>query len=244
MFHVEQRSARVRVLWMDDGKVNAIGPTFLERFGAAWGEATAHGGGVVLASRARAFSAGLDLKHVAGLDEDGVAAFARDLMAMFDHVRSHERPVVAAVDGAAIAGGAILALCADLRLCTPRARMGVTEVAVGVPFPMPVARLAMARLPPQEHAPALLEGALCEGDACVQRGWAHRSVPSERVVDDAVAAAEALASHSPRAFGQAKLLLANQVDWTFDGKAWAADVLARDTQDALRGTLERLARRT
>lgn len=243
MFRVEQRSARVRVLWMDDGKVNAIGPTFLERFGAAWSEATAHGGGVVLASSGRAFCAGIDLKHVSELDEEGTTGFARDLMAVFDHVRSHERPVVAAIDGAAIAGGAVLALCADVRLCTPRARMGVTEVPVGVPFPEPIARLVTARLPPHEHAPALLEGTLRQGPECVERGWAHRLVDSERVLDAAVGAAETLSAHSPRAFGQAKQLLTRQVDWTFDEKAWAADLVAEDTRAAVRATLERLAKK-
>ncbi len=59
MFHVTHASDKVSVLKMDDGKVNAIGPAFLHRFGDAWGQATQGGRAVVIVGNAKAFCAGL-----------------------------------------------------------------------------------------------------------------------------------------------------------------------------------------
>lgn len=239
MFTVEDSAEGVRTLWMDDGKVNAIGADFLAQFPEAWAKATSHGGAVVLASRRKAFCAGIDLKLMLTLDESGCADYASDLMRMLDLVRRHERPVVAALDGAAIAGGAVLALCADVRIAGARAKMGVTEVAVGVPFPKPVANLVTSRLPPQEHAPALLEGVTRGADELVARGWAHRSEGDAHAA--AVETAARLADFSPLAYGGAKRLLIDSVDWTFDAKAWAAELMSEETKTAVMKTMARLA---
>ncbi|HET6404034.1 MAG TPA: enoyl-CoA hydratase/isomerase family protein [Candidatus Thermoplasmatota archaeon] len=163
MFQVTPHGERVALLRIDDGKVNAIGPDFLRSFGAAWTEATREGRAVVLAGNAKAFSAGLDLKRLPGLERAEMVAFARGFNALFRDVLAYPRPVVAAVDGPAMAGGAILALCADFRLVGPNAKLAVTEVPVGIPFPAPVVELVRARLPVPEHAPAILRGGVRAG---------------------------------------------------------------------------------
>lgn len=204
MFHVEPRGASVSVLKMDDGKVNAIGPDFLREFPSAWTSATRDGRAVVLAGNAKAFGAGLNLKVLPGLERHEMIDFAAGFMSMFGLILSHDRPVVAAVDGPALAGGAIIALAADFRLVGPRARIGVTEVPVGIPFPDAVATLVRAKLPANEWPTALLRGAIREGAQCVATGWAQELHPSETLVDAAVALAAELAEHNPRAFGPAK----------------------------------------
>jgi enoyl-CoA hydratase len=103
-----------------------------------------------------------------------------------------------------MAGGAILALASDFRLVGPNARIGVTEVPVGIPFPAPVVDLVRARLPAQEHAPALLRGTIRAGEECVHTGWAHGNVASEDLVPRALALATELAEHHPIAFAAAK----------------------------------------
>ncbi|HEX2021881.1 MAG TPA: enoyl-CoA hydratase/isomerase family protein, partial [Candidatus Thermoplasmatota archaeon] len=113
MFHVDEPAPGVARLRMDDGKVNAMGPAFVEAFPRAFADAARGGRAVVLAGNAKAFSAGLDLKTLPSLDREAFARFARGFTTLFGEVLAHPRPVVAAVDGPAIAGGAVLALCAD-----------------------------------------------------------------------------------------------------------------------------------
>lgn len=239
MLRVVDAAPGVALLRMDDGKVNAIGPAFLDAFPKAWAEASAGGRAIVLAGNAKAFCAGLDLKALPGLGRDGAVAFARGFMRMFADVADHPRPVVAAVDGAALAGGAVLALCADLRLVGPRARLGLTEVPIGIPFPRAVVELARDRLPPHEHAPALLHGVQRAGDECVRAGWAHEHHESERLEGAAVAWAAALAAHHPPAFASAKrplnapLAEALRAFAERDADAWTDALLAPETLQAI-----------
>lgn len=245
MFQVETRGERVAILRMDDGKVNAIGPDFLRDFARAWTDATRDGRAVVLAGNAKAFSAGLNLKVLPGLGRPEMLAFGRGFMQLFHDVLAHPRPVVAAVDGPALAGGAILALCADFRLVGPGARLGVTEVPVGIPFPAPVVALARERLPPQEHAPAILRGALRAGEECVRTGWAHGRVESARLVDEAAALADELAAHDDVAFAAGKAPLSEPLAAQFaafvkgDAERWVDVVRSEATMAAIVRSFER-----
>ena len=238
MFQVTPHGERVALLRMDDGKVNAIGPDFLREFARAWGEATRDGRAVVLAGNAKAFCAGLDLKTLPGLDRGQMLAFARGFNSLFRDVLAYPRPVVAAVDGPAMAGGAILALSADFRLVGPNAKLAVTEVPVGIPFPAPVADLVRARLPPQEHAPALLRGGIRVGEECVRAGWAHAQHASERLVPEALALAEELAQHYGPAYAAAKTDAASIVA-RFDAfvkdeaERWVDVVMSEETLEAI-----------
>lgn len=228
VFHVEEANPRVRVLRFDDGKVNAIGPAFVEGFPRAWAKATDGSKAVVLAGNAKAFSAGLDLKALPTLAPQELVGFARGFLGVFADVLAHPRPVVAAVDGPAIAGGAVLALCSDVRVGTPRARIGLTEAAVGVPFPEAVLELGRARLPPQEHAPALLGGAVREGADAQARGWLHDVAAPDVLAARAVEHADALAQNPVYAFAGAKQMLNAPLLGAFErarkdgAEAWAA----------------------
>ena len=248
MFQVTPHGERVALLRIDDGKVNAIGPDFLRSFGAAWTEATREGRAVVLAGNAKAFSAGLDLKRLPGLERAEMVAFARGFNALFRDVLAYPRPVVAAVDGPAMAGGAILALCADFRLVGPNAKLAVTEVPVGIPFPAPVVELVRARLPVPEHAPAILRGGVRAGEECVRAGWAHAFHPSERVVDEALALAAELAQHHPPAYAAAKAD-ASAIVARFDAfvkdeaERWVEALMSEETLEAIVSYFSRVTRK-
>lgn len=249
MFRVERVGEHVSVLWMDDGRVNAIGPEFLEGFGPAFVEASAGRRAVVVAGNAKAFCAGLDLKALVGMDGARVEALARGFARVFRLPLQHPRPVVAAVNGAAIAGGAVLALGCDLRVAALEGRMGVTEVPVGVPFPLPVLELVRHRLPLPEHAPALLQGLVREGEAQAAKGWAHHVVPRDEVVGAAVKLAAGLAASSPLAFAESKRMLNAPLVEAYErferegAKEWAGWLLHADSRAALRATLDRMSKR-
>lgn len=204
MFRVEPHGP-VNLLRMDDGKVNAMGPAFLDAFAKAWGEATREGRAVVVAGNAKAFCAGLDLRALPTLDRAGLASFVRGFNRLFHDVWTYPGPVVAAVDGPALAGGAVLALCCDQRVVAPGARLGLTETQVGVPFPAPVLELCRATLPASEHGPAILGAAIRTGAQAVERGWAHRLVESgERLAPEALTLAEELSRLDAAAYRAAK----------------------------------------
>lgn len=108
-----------------------------------------------------AFCAGLNLKEVATLDHAGVLRLLSALDAAVEALFHHPAPTVAWVNGHAIAGGCVLAMCCDLVVASPdpRMRIGLNETALGLPFPPKVTALARHRL-----APGALERVLLGGD--------------------------------------------------------------------------------
>jgi enoyl-CoA hydratase len=146
-------------LRLDKPRGNAIDEELLGDLRAACAELAKDDSvrGVLLASaHPKLFCPGLDLVSLVGYDR---SAMGRFMTAFSDAVRALfalERPVVAAVSGHAVAGGCILALCADMRLLRRGAQIGLNEVKVGVPLPWEVAVLLRHSVPP----PALTRVAL------------------------------------------------------------------------------------
>jgi len=89
---------------------------------------------IVLTGEGRAFSAGADLKERPGLsgEEGAYPRHNRMVRAAFDCVMECEKPVIAAVNGAAIGAGCVLALCADIIVVSENAFLSMTEVDVGL----------------------------------------------------------------------------------------------------------------
>lgn len=249
MFHVE-RDGDVGILRLDDGRVNSMSPAWVAAFPAAFREAGREGAApVVVLGNSRALSAGLDLKVLPTLAPAELVDFTRGFMRAFAELLSHPRPVVVGVHGGAIAGGSVLALAGDARLVTPRSRMAVPEVPVGIPFPGPVLDLVRARLPPPEASEAILRGARREGAACVERGWASALADEDLLRELCVGLARDMGSSSPLAFAMAKRQLNADLVRAFQdfeksgAEAWAALLSHPDTRAGIARSLERLARR-
>lgn len=186
---VEARDGVTRVR-MDDGKVNALSRAFLGALADAVEDAVGQDRPIVLAGNDRIFSAGLDLNEVPTLDEDGL----RDLIGTFgrvlDPILRAPVPVVAALTGHAIAGGAILALACDHRVAASTAEIGATELAIGIPFPPTDITLFTARLPTRTIRRTILDPRRVGGEEARALGWV------DEVADDPVEAAAALAGRS------------------------------------------------
>lgn len=249
VFHVESVSDRVNVLRLDDGKVNAIGPAFLDAFPGAWKDATADGRAVVIAGNAKAFSAGLDLKVLPTLEPDALEDFFMRFVRFLSDAYAHPGPVVTAVDGPALAGGAIIALFGDVRFGTARARIGLTEMPVGIPFPGPVLALARAELPGSEIGPAVFRGAIRDGDAAREHGWVHETVTSDALLDEATRVAEELASFNPRAYRLSKTTLRASVPESVrafeagEAAGYVKELMHEDTVNAIVSYFQRATRK-
>lgn len=132
MLNISQHG-RVQVIELAHGKVNALDLELLQAMNAALATADPSEA-LVLTGAGRAFCAGVDLRRLLAEDLDHTHAFLDALTECFHRIYDHPAPVVAAVNGAAIAGGCIVAAAADRRFMSG-GTIGLTEMAVGVPIP-------------------------------------------------------------------------------------------------------------
>jgi len=194
----------VAVLRLGDGKVNAMSLEFCEALTARFTELSS-ARAVVLTGTGRIFSAGVDLLRLSEGGASYVHKFLPALCAMFAAVFSHAAPVVAAINGHAIAGGCVLACAADRRLMAREAgRIGVTELLVGVPFPPVAMEIMRDATAPQLFADAIFSGATFTPVEALARGWVHEVVEPPALLERAIEAANALAALPPKAFALSK----------------------------------------
>jgi enoyl-CoA hydratase len=204
----------IAVVTLEHGKVNALDLEFCEAIAARF-SALAHSNAnaVVVTGQGKAFSAGVDLKRVSEGGSDYIRKFLPALHKLYNAVFFHPRPVVAAVNGHAIAGGAVLACCADRRIMARGSgRIGVTELLVGVPFPALAFEIVRFAVPPRYLPEFTLSGATYDTDAALQRGWIDEVAEPSELIADAVAVARELAQLSPAAFAQTKMQLRQAVN--------------------------------
>jgi enoyl-CoA hydratase/carnithine racemase len=181
---------------------NALSTAVLEDLGRRLSSAGSEP--ILLTGAGDVFSAGLDLKEVAQLD----AARARRLLAalesLVERLFLHPGPTVALVNGHAIAGGCVLALCCDHRVMTadPRARIGLNEVAAGLVFPPRTLAMVRARLPAPVLERVVLGAQLLAPDTALAAALVDEVAADARAV--AVARLEALARHPREAYARAK----------------------------------------
>jgi len=135
MLDLEDR-ADVTIVRLRHGKVNALDLELLLAITAAM-RAVDQARAVVITGSGPAFSAGVDLQRIVDGGPPYVREFLPALSESFMAIFDHPGPVVAAVNGHAIAGGCVIAAACDVRLMS-RGTIGLAELSVGVPFP-PVA---------------------------------------------------------------------------------------------------------
>jgi enoyl-CoA hydratase len=193
----------VAVMRLDDGKANAMSLEFCEAVTARFADLSSRA--VVLTGTGRIFSAGVDLLRLSEGGAPYVRKFLPALCAMVAAVFSHAAPVVAAINGHAIAGGCVLACAADRRLMAREGgRIGVTELLVGVPFPAVAMEIMRDATAPQLFAEAILSGATFTPVEALARGWVQEVVEPPALLERAVEAANALAALPPKAFALSK----------------------------------------
>jgi enoyl-CoA hydratase len=196
----------IAVLTMMHGKANALDIEFCDEIADHFidlGNSDARG--VVLTGQGRIFSAGVDLKRLSEGGANYIRQFLPSLHRLYEAVFFYPKPLVAAVNGHAIAGGCVLACCADRRIMARGVgRVGVTEILVGVPFPALAFEIIRFAVPPRYLPEFMLSGATYASDEALQRGWIDELAEPEDLMKDAVAVARELSLLSPAAFAQTK----------------------------------------
>ncbi len=178
---------------------------------------------VVVTNRGPVFSAGADLRERSSGGATGTTRLMTDL---FRRIIASPKPFVGRIAGHAIAGGMGLAAAMDISIAAEDARMGFTEVRVGV-APAVIAVVCLPKMPRAEAAAAFLGGRRFLAPEAARLGLINEAVPGgeldtrvREVVDD-------LMLGGPAALAACKQLVANVPSMSFDeALAWAGDLSA------------------
>jgi len=240
------KRGRIAVLTMAHGKANAMDLEFCADFTARFDECRAPDvAAVVITGQGKIFSAGVDLLRIVDGGAPYVRQFLPALGGMLEAVFAFEKPVVAAINGHAIAGGCILACAADRKFITPLATIGVPELLVGVPFPVVPLEILRFSVPAQHLQVLIAGGAVQQADQAVAHGLADAVVEPVALMRRAMTIAEAMAAIPRDAFALTKRALREpavrrMLDAAFRIDPEVVEVWAHDdTLRAIRGYVER-----
>ena len=196
---------------------------------------------VVLTGAGTAFSAGADLAALEALQTASAEANLADsehLAGLFAAIYRHPKPVIAKVNGHAIAGGCGLAAVCDVALVADHAKLGFTEVRIGF-VPAIVSVFVLRKLGEAAARDLMLRGHLIPADEAARIGLVTRTVPAadlDAATDDL--ARELATSTSATAVALTKRLLADVPGMGLDealGHAASLNALARSTADCKAG---------
>lgn len=158
---------------------------------------------IVLTGDGRAFSAGADLRERPALAEEpgGYGRHNRLVRASFDVVMECTKPVIAAVNGAAIGAGCVLALCCDILLVAEEAYLSMTEVDFGLAGGV---RHVLRAFSPSDARLAIYTARRLTGAELYRMNVASVCVPRDRLLDEAMEIARTIAGKVPLAVVAAK----------------------------------------
>lgn len=173
---------------LDDGKVNAMNPTFFAGLGAALDQAEADlPSAVIITGRTGRFSAGLDIRLVPTLTPPELDAFSRDFGRLMLRVYNLPLPTIAALNGHAIAGGVVLAAACDLRYgLQGDFRFHLSEVQIGIPLPSWAAQMVETIIPIPHRPHFILHAKLHTHEQAAQAGILHGVSPDEDALRERV----------------------------------------------------------
>ncbi|WP_026443570.1 enoyl-CoA hydratase/isomerase family protein [Pseudacidobacterium ailaaui] len=220
---------------------NALDPEMIQELTHALTAAEhLHVEAVILTGAGSAFCAGLDLDHLQTLhaktpeehraDSNNIAHLLRTLY-------DFSKPTIAAVNGAAIAGGMGLATVCDFTLAVPEAKFGYTEVKIGF-IPAIVSAFLVRQVGDKIARDLLLSGRLFKAEEAYSYGLVNRVVAEQDLMPEARSLAQCLTRNSPEAMRATKRLLNHYAADRLDAElqaAISANVNARATEDFKEG---------
>jgi enoyl-CoA hydratase len=150
----------------------------------------------------RAFCAGMDLKEMSEL---AMGVPPPGFMPVIGQNVKISKPVIAAVNGVALAGGWLFAQMCDLCIASDRARFGITEARVGrgMPWAIPAAYMVQQRALME----LLLTGELIDAQRAREIGFVNHVVPPAELLPRAKALARTIAANAPLTVGAARALV-------------------------------------
>jgi methylglutaconyl-CoA hydratase len=164
---------------------------------------------VILTGAGKCFCAGMDLDMLATIAKQSAAENQEDsrrIAKLLRRIWSFPRPLIAAVNGAAYAGGCGIATLCDFTLAAPEAKFGYTEVKIGF-LPAIVSVFLTRQIGEKRSRDLLLTGRIISAEQAMDYGLVTEVVPAEGLLDRANALADELMAASPSSLTRAKHLL-------------------------------------
>ncbi len=224
-------------------KRNAMSPALIDELTKALHEAeTCDCGVVILTGAGSAFCSGLDMEHLETMSARTPQEHRRDSENMAHVLRTlydFPKPIIAAVNGPAIAGGMALATIPDFTLAVPEAKFGYTEVRVGF-IPAIVASFLIRQVGELRTRELLLSGKILKAGEALSLGLVTQIVEHDDLMPTAQALAQTLLLNSPQAMQAVKRLLSKHAKRRLDEEiedAIEANSQQRSTEDFKEGVL-------
>jgi len=195
---------KVAVIRMDDGKANALSVDMIDGLLAALTRAESEASAVVLTGRPDRFCAGFDLRVMMSGPEQAKALLGRGSELLL-RLYGATLPLVIAASGHALAGGALVVLTGDTRIgARGEYKIGLNEVAIGLPVPVLAMEFARSRLTPAELTRATLFSQIYTPDAAVAAGYLDRVADPDELLAAATAEATRLGAFARSAYKATK----------------------------------------
>ena len=231
-------------------KRNAISSTMIEELLAVLNAAEADAAVrvIILTGAGRAFCSGMDLETlqtIAGQTAEQNLADSREMARMFHRLYSFPKPLITAVNGAAVAGGCGIATFSDITLAVPEAKFGYTEVRIGF-IPALVSVLVRRQMGEKRARELLLTGQIIDAAEAFRLGMVTEIVPAENLLQRAREVAAKFLEASPTSLRRTKrlLLLYNEKEVTQEIElATQENAAIRATEDFREGLASFLEKR-
>lgn len=216
---IEEDTSGAVIVKMSSSKLNLMNEAFFDDLNYAFDilENKYPRRPVILTSLGNVFSAGLDINHCLSLFKNGDM---EEVRIWYDHFRDSmlrvfrfRQPIIAAVNGHAIAGGLVLALCCDIRIgVNHSARFGLNEVKVGFPLPATLAEIIKNSIGVQNAEQMIFMSDLYNSDEAIEYGIFHELAEPNSLMDHALGYGRELCDlYSIEAYIHAKKALRSEV---------------------------------
>ena len=196
---------RVGLVTLNRPKVlNALNDQLVEELGNALMafDADPNIGAMIITGSEKAFAAGADI--AAMKDRSYMDMYTTNYLSRWERLKEVRKPVIAAVAGFALGGGCELAMACDMIIAADTAKFGQPEIKIGViPGAGGTQRLPRA-VGKSKAMDLVLTGRMMDAAEAERSGLASRVVPADKLIDEAVAAAEAICQYSLPAVMMAK----------------------------------------
>lgn len=198
------------VLALRANRANAMNDRVLQALAEGLTEARgAHVKGLVLTGYEHFFSAGLDLIEVYEFDRAQMRRFIAHWETTMIDLFAFPLPVVAAINGAATAGGCIMAMACDYRVLATEATIGMTGIRLGISLPAAALEILRDGLAPAHWARVLYSGRLFKAVEAetLAVGLANEIAPREKLLDVAFARLQEFTQHAGNPAAALKMAL-------------------------------------
>ncbi|HWZ97034.1 MAG TPA: enoyl-CoA hydratase-related protein [Candidatus Dormibacteraeota bacterium] len=246
---LEDHGPVAKITFSRPDKRNAISPKMICELLTAFDEIEkTRARVVILTGEGSAFCAGMDLDMLSALAQQTPQENQEDsrrMARMFRRIWSFPKPLIAAVNGHALAGGCGIATLCDFTIAVPEAKFGYTEVKIGF-LPAIVSVFLTRQIGDKRARDLLLTGRMVEAKEAKELGLVTEIVPSDRLMARAEEIAEQLIAASPSSLTRAKRLLTSAAAASVDAdleRAVLENARIRCTPDFKEGVASFLEKR-